>query len=295
MDESRRSPLRVNAYVMLADPSFLRESLTSYYHFVDRIVLSFDRAALSWTGTPLPIEQCLRIVEELDVEGKCVAAPGHFAFVDRDPLENDTFQRQHALDIASADADWVLQLDTDEVLLEPQLFFDCLARAHAAGSGGMDFPAMWLYSRVSPGRYLERSGRFWKRAASYPGPLAVRPGTRLSLARQTDVDLYRVDIQPANSDPWHPRQTVVDEAIAPGQAVAHFSWVRHPDVMRRKFGWSGHAEDLRPPSVYRAWAWRTRHPRIAVATSVFRPLGAWYRLSRFPEPPGGEPIEVQAR
>jgi hypothetical protein len=296
MDWSKEAGARgVSAYVLIADPSFLRASLLAYYPFVDRIVLSYDRNAVSWTGTPLPIRQCLDIVRDIDVDGKCVDVPGYFARPDHDPLDNDTYQRQAALDAASVDADWVVQLDTDEVMLDPAAFFRSLARADEAGAGGLDYPARWLYSRPAAGRYLEQTRRFWRIAASYPGPLAVRSGTRLKLARQADVPLYRVDFAPRNTDPWHPRDAVVDEVIAQDEAVMHFSWVRDPAAMLRKAGWSGHTEEMKRPAVYRRWAWRTRHPRITVAASLLRrQQGGWYRLSQVPEPPGGVPpiIEV---
>ena len=169
--------MRCTAYILVADPNFLAESLRSYYHRVERIVLSYDRTATSWTGTPLPVDQCLQVVAELDVDGKCVHAPGDYARLNHDPLVNDTHQRQEALDLASCGADWVLQLDTDEVMLEPDTFFAALRRADAVGASGLDYPSRWLYSRVAPGRYLEATRRFWGVAASFPGPLAVRAGT----------------------------------------------------------------------------------------------------------------------
>lgn len=283
----------VSAYVMLADPSYLAESLTAYYPYVDRIVLSYDEAGLSWTGTPLPVQQCLAIARSIDVEGKCVEAPGHFARLDADPLENDTYQRQAALDAASESAEWVLQLDTDEVMLRPESFFASLRRTAEAGAGGLDFPARWLYSRVANGRYLEQTNRFWQHAASFPGPLAVRAGTRLKLARQAEVPLYRVDLRPKNTDPWHPSDAPIHEVITPEEAVLHFSWVRRPEVIRRKFEWSGHTEEMKPPPVYRRWEWRTRHPLLTVAATPLRLRSrAWYRLSAIPEPPGGAPIVV---
>lgn len=284
----------VSAYVMLADPSYLAESLVAYYPHVDRIVLSYDQSGLSWTGTPLPVQQCLAIARAIDTEGKCVPAPGNFARLDHDPLENDTHQRQVALDAASESADWVLQLDTDEVMLRPEAFFASLRRAAEAGAGGLDYPARWLYSRVARGRYLEQTNRLWRLAASYPGPLAVRAGTRLKLARQADVPLYRVDVRRRNTDPWHPKDAPVHEVITPAEAVAHFSWVRRPEVIRRKFEWSGHTEEMKPPPVYRRWEWRTRHPLLTVATTPLRGRSrAWYRLSAIPEPPGGPPIAVE--
>ncbi len=278
---------------MLADPSYLRESVLAYYPFVERIVVSYDRSATSWTGTPLPIAQCLETIRLLDVDSKCVELPGDFAPT-VDPLQNDTVQRQSALDAASDGVDWVVQLDTDEVMARPEAFFSSLARAEEASAGGLDYPARWLYSRVGEGRYLEQTTRFWRPAMSYPGPLAVRAGTRLRLARQADVALHRVDVGRRNTDPWHPRDAPVDEVVKLSDAVLHFSWVRDPAVIRRKFAWSGHADELASPTVYRRWVHRTAHPWSTVLSTPLRRRDAgWYRLSTIAEPPGGPPPTVK--
>lgn len=280
--------MRCTAYVLVADPSFLAASLRSYYDRVDRIVLSYDETATSWTGTPLPVERCLEIVREVDVEGKCTPAPGRYARLDHEPMANETFQRQEALDEASTDADWVLQLDTDEVMLDPDAFFTALGRAEDAGAGALEYPSRWLYSRVAPGRYLEASTPFGRPSASYPGPLAVRAGTTLAHARQADVPLYRVDLRPWNTDPRHPYDAIVHEVVPASSAVLHFSWVRSADTMRKKFGWSGHAADYSRPVVYQRWESRSRRPRTAAWTSPLRRRD-WYRLVTVAEPPGGEP------
>lgn len=284
---------RVNAYVLVADPSYLRESIAAYYPYVDRIVLSYDRSATSWTGTSLPVEQCLRIVEALDVDRKCEHHPGDFGRSGYSAFDNETHQRQVALDIASADADWVLQLDTDEVMLDPETFFAMLDRAERAGAGGLDFPARWLYTRTRSGRYLEATRRFWQSAGAFPGPLAVRSGTVLRHARQAEVELFRVDLSRKSTDPWRRKDAPVHAVIDDASAVLHFSWVRHPDVIRRKFAWSGHEAFMRPPKVYRRWIWRSAHPLLTVLTTPLRPRDAGrYRLVRIPEPPGGVPIAV---
>lgn len=287
MPTSSRDP-RTAAYVLLADPSFLTASLRAYYDRVERIILSFDQNGTSWTGTPIPVQECLDLVRGLDTEGKCVEAPGHFARLDQHPLDNDTYQRQCALDLASEGVDWVLQLDTDEVMLSPDRFFDTLHTADSRGAGGLEYPSRWLYSRVSPGRYLEASTRTGRPAASYPGPLAVRAHTTLRHCRQADVPLYRVDLRPRNTDPAHSHLSIVHDVVKPEEAVLHFSWVRSPDVMRRKFGWSGHTADYSDPKVYRDWARRSRHPHRAAMTSPLRRRD-WYRLVIVEEPPGGEP------
>ncbi|GAA1469075.1 hypothetical protein [Microbacterium thalassium] len=283
--------MRVSAYALLADPTFLRESIAAYYDHVDRIVVCFDRTSTSWTGTPLPVDVCREMVREIDVDGKCVELAGDFSDTARAPLENDTLQRQTALDAASDGADWVLQLDTDEVITDAPDFFASLALADQADADGLDYPSRRLYARISPGRYLEQCRRFGRVAASFPGPLALRPGAHLRLARQADVPLYRVDFDRRGTDPWQPRGVEVHRVIDPDRAVLHFSWVRTPDVILRKFAWSGHAPEIEGPAEYRAWLRRTRHPRIASVLSTFR-SSDWLRVAAIPEPPGGDPAEV---
>lgn len=270
--------MNISAYVLLADPAFLAQSVGAYYDRVDRIILSYDETATSWTGTPLPVEECLEIIEALDTQNKCVHAPGRFSRLDRDPLDNDTYQRQQALDAASDGADWVLQLDTDEVMLDADRFFGSLVRAEATGASAMHFPSRWLYSRVAPGQFLEASSRFWRPIASFPGPLAIRAGSRLAQSRQAPVPHYRVDLRPWNTDPAHHHETFVHEVVPPEAAVLHYSWVRDHDTIRRKFGWSGHAADYTKPRVYERWAQRQRHPWRTMLSSPLRRRD-WYRLT----------------
>ena len=95
----------------------------------------------------------------------------------------------------------MLQLDTDEVIPRMESFMDMLRRANAGGAVGLHFPSRWLYARAGSGWYPEACSRWWRAAAGYPGPLAVRSGTRLTLARQCEGPLFRVDFRPRNTDP----------------------------------------------------------------------------------------------
>jgi hypothetical protein len=276
--------LRLHAYVLAADPAFLAASVRAYYPWVERIVVSFDRTSTSWSGTPLPVDECLAILDAVDVDGKCRLAPGDYFRPGHDPLDNDTFQRQAALDQASEGADWVLQLDTDEVMTAPETFVAALGRADDAGATALDYPSRWLYNRVGDagggGRYLEASTRFWRPVAGYPGPLAIRPDQELTCARQCDDAVrYRVDVRPWNTDPAQGPGSVVHEVVGLDEAVVHYSWVRDDAYMRRKFGWSGHTAQYSRPEVYRAWAARTRRPWTAVLGTPLRRHPQWFRLS----------------
>jgi hypothetical protein len=275
---------RLNAYVLAADPAFLAASVTAYYDRVGRIVVSYDESSTSWSGTPLPVAECLEILAALDVDGKCELAPGAFWRPGEEPLANDTHQRQAALEQASEGADWVLQLDTDEVMPRPEVFFGALDRADDAGATALDYPSRWLYSRVADaavgGRYLEASTRLWRPVAGFPGPLAVRAGTRLECARQAPTAIrYRVDLRPWNTDPAQGPGSVVHEVVGVDDAVVHYSWVRPDEHMRRKFGWSGHSKEYTHPLVYRRWASRSRRPWITAVTTPLRRHPEWFRLS----------------
>ena len=171
--------LRLNAYVLAADPSWIEESVASYYHLVERIVVSYDETATSWTGVPISSEECLARLRAVDVESKMEFLPGRYYRPDFHPLENDTYQRQAAVDAASVGADWVLQLDTDEVLGDPDEFLLSLQAAHERGFTGLEYPSRILYQHVRGRLYLEQCTRLWSVSAHYPGPMAVAAGSTL--------------------------------------------------------------------------------------------------------------------
>jgi hypothetical protein len=279
--------MRVSAYVMLGDPAYMAASVASYYDFVDRIVVSYDQGSRSWSGEPLPVEECFAELTHVDRDRKISHLRGPFSHPDASPLECDTRQRQASLDEASIGADWVLQLDTDEVVPNLDSFRKMLSRAHAADAAGLDFPSRWLYARVRQGVYLEACSRWWRTAAGYPGPLAVRSGTQLKVARQCVGPLFRVDFRSRNSDPWHPRDAPVHATVPLADGVLHFAWVRSDEAMARKARISSHRDDLDWDKRLRRWRARQRRP---IWASVFTPLRRknhtdWLRLARLTTEP----------
>jgi len=275
--------MRINAYVLAADPWWLEESVSAYYPAVDRIVVSYDEDSTSWTGTPLPVEECLRRIRAIDVDGKCDFRPGHYARLERHPLENETFQRGEALAVASEGCDWVLQLDTDEVVPDLGEFLSCLEEADRRGAGGLEYPSRYLYARTRSGRFLETSSRFWGAIGNYPGPVAVVAGTRPVHARQADISPFRVDFSPNNTSPRHPSDAIVQRVIAPEAGILHYYWVRSEEIMRRKTGWSGHADTYSEPARMRDWRWRKLHPLRTVLSAPFQRLDNRFRLTTLPE------------
>jgi hypothetical protein len=255
---------------MAADPAFLAASVESYYDAVERVVVSYDERQLSWSGEPIPVDRCLAELKHLDSEGKLDFRPGQYSYPDLAPMDCETRQRQDTLDAASVDADWVLQIDTDEVFPDLNVFLEMLRRADNAGADALDFPSRWLYTRIGDGRFLETCSRWWRAAAGYPGPLAVKAGTRLRLARQCEGNLFRVDFRKRNTDPWHSRDTPVHATVRVDQGVLHFSWVRSAENMREKAETSAHRDDFDWQTALAKWCFRTRHPTIATALTPLR-------------------------
>jgi hypothetical protein len=274
---------RLNAYILAADPAWVEKSIQSYYGLVQRIVVSYDKSGRSWTGKPLPVDDCLARLASVDSHGKLDWRPGDYARSGHDPLENETYQRQHALQQASDGADWVIQLDTDEVISNPDLFNESLMAADAGGYDALVYPARNLYQRTNAGLFLEHSSRLWRCLASYPGPVAVRSGVELHLCRQGGTNLYVVGFADGTLPLYFMPPVPVRRVISFNDAILHFSWIRSDDEMALKVTTFGHAHNFDWSSRLRRWRRAGRHPLL---TAAMTPLKAdkrdRLRISRIP-------------
>jgi hypothetical protein len=278
--------MRVTAYVLAAEPLWAQASVWSYYELVDRLIVTYDRRGMGWNRKPLKVSETLDRLRAIDTDGKMVFSEGDYSLPGRTPFENETHQRQVALNEASRGADWVLQIDTDEVLADPRCFLECITEAHEAGYAGIEYPARWLYQHVKGNLFLERASRLWKVAAGYPGPVAVRSGVRLTHARQADVALYRVDFARRNTDPDRPANAPVHRVIRKDQGIVHYSHVRARGELHAKFTNHGDLHDKPDDAVSRAEWYRT-HPYLAVCRTPLlrrRNGGMFLRLSRIKPP-----------
>jgi len=277
----------LTAYILVADPAWIEASVMSYYDAVDRIVVSHDRASRGWTGAPVDVAACLARLRRIDAAGKMTFAAGDYARDGFPAMESETRQRSAALvEAASGGADWVLQLDTDELLLCPATLRDALARADAAGRRALDFPARWAYQSAGGGRLLEACDRAWRPVATYPGPVAVKPGVALRCARQCDAEPFRVDFRPTNTDPARPTSARVDWVVPPDRGIVHLSWVRAEADLRHKFATWGHAHDRDWSAELGRWSRARRRPLL---TSLLAPvrrrrgLHSRLRVARLPD------------
>jgi hypothetical protein len=235
--------MKINAYILAADPAWIESSVLSYYSSVERIVVSFDQDGRGWTGAPIRVDECLRRLKAIDTAGKMQFVPGRYARTGHSPIDNDTFQRQEALRHASEGADWVLQLDTDEIVGNADALIDRLADEVPREFAAVDWPMRTFFQRLPDGRFLEVCTLLRGPVGSYPGPIAVRPGTLLRHARQTDAPVFRYDMRSRDTDPAAGSR-VVHRVIDESAAILHMSWVRSRAEIEGKLQAWGHSKDF---------------------------------------------------
>lgn len=274
--------MRVHAYVLAADPAWIERSVGAYYDLVDEIVVSYDRRGRGWTGAPIQAEQALERLRTLDRDGKMRHVGGDYAQTAPTPLESETAQRRAALADAGRGADWVLQLDTDEVLPRPHRLRDVLAHADERGLDAVEWPMRVLFRSLRDGRCLEVCASGGADHFEYPGPIAVRAGAQLVQARRTGGPFLRVVVA---GDEQSLQVTRAPEAgeiraqlLAPEDAALHFSWAGSAERIRTKVASWGHSQGLRTRAFYylrwrpAPYVWRRMHD--------FHPLsrGLWPAL-----------------
>jgi hypothetical protein len=277
--------VRLNAYVLAGDPAWIPQSLASYYPYVERIIVSYDSTGRSWSGAPLSVAESLQRIADADPEGKVRLLPGEHTMTGDSVMATETAQRQQALDAASEGADWVIQLDTDEIVPSMPALLRQRDLAADHGAQAVEYPARMFYSRTKDGAFLEHCGRFWTTQAAFPGPVLVSAGTRLSLSRQAaSAPLHRVDVAPWNTDPAHGLGTRVHAVVPARDAIVHMSWVRSDAQMREKSVVSGHASARDWSKDIGQWRSRARHPRWTTLGAPFtRDTNGRFRLAHLPE------------
>ena len=242
----RRKPfftMQLNAYILAADPTWLERSVQAYYPFVQRIVVSFDNQGRGWTGLPIPVEECLQRLRRIDAEAKMVFCGGCFSGSVSDPMQNDTAQRNAALELASAGADWILQVDTDEWLPHPEALLRVLKRADALGLRGVEWPMRVLYRKLPHDKVLEVCAADGGDHFEYIAPIAVRSGTRLQHSRRTGEAFLRPVVNGDRRSMQLLRSPALgeirEELISSEEAIVHNSWARSPwEVARKLMTWS---------------------------------------------------------
>ena len=281
--------MKVHAYVLAADPTWLRASVLAYYPHVEKLVVSYDADSRGWTGAPIRVNECLRLLSSIDTDGKMAFRPGRFTATAKDYMSADTHQRRAALEHATPGADWVLQIDTDEVLPNWSPICQALATAESLGIPAVEWPMRVLFRRLRDGWFLEIVTDAGYPHFEYPGPIAVRPGSELVACRRTAGRFLRPVVRGDNASLQVRRPPTEGEHRAEfldrSDAIWHNSWARSPAAVRGKIASWGHNNGA-ASSMYYYVTWLPA-PFTWRALRRFHPFSRelWPRLGKSPHPP----------
>jgi hypothetical protein len=174
--------------------------------------------------------------------------PGRFAADGKNYLCAETRQRREALAHASPGADWVLQIDTDEVLPNWAPVRRALDLAESLQLAAVEWPLRVLFRRLPNGRYLEIVSDTGSPQYDY-ATVAVRPCSELIHCRKSAGPFLRLVVRGDRSSPDVRRPPSSEEHRAellhPGEAIWHNSWARSPSAVRRKIASWGHHDGMR--------------------------------------------------
>jgi hypothetical protein len=274
--------LRLGAYVLAADPTWVRSSISRYYDHLDVLVVSVPVDGRGWTGAPVASQTVLDQIREIDTRGIVRVVAGSWVRPD-DPLAGDTDQRRDALAAVGSDVDWVLQLDTDEVLPDVRTLARVLRIAQDEGIGSVEWPMRVLYRRLRSGRYLQVAAADGGDYYEYPGPIAVRPGSSLRHCRKASGVFLRPAVHGDVSSLQVRRAPEAGEVrrsmLGPGDVILHNSWARPPASIRRKIASWGHNAGWRTTVYY--WVRWLPAPLLWRAQRGLHPFDRdqWQRLT----------------
>ena len=274
---------RIGAYRLAGDPVWMASSLSRYYPYVDELVVTAPASRRGWTGKPIPVDECLRIVERVDTRGIRRVVLGEWED-HKEPMRAETAQRRAGIDALGDRVDWVLQIDNDELLPSPDALFDMLDEAEKRSISAVEWPMRVLFRRLRSGAYLEVCAETGSPRYDYPGPVAVRAGSRAVEARRCSGVFLRPVVQGDTNSleirrPAAEREARV-EGLRPDQAIVHNSWGREPAEIRRKIRTWGHAAGLKTQVYY--WRYWFPAPLVWWWIRDFHPFsgGLWPRLTR---------------
>jgi hypothetical protein len=261
--------MKYAAYICLGDPAWIEASVQSYYPYVSKIIATYDRDGLSWTGPKIDINVCIERLKAIDVEKKVEFVADKFSIPSNygNPILNDTMQRQVGVDLASQYGDWVLQLDTDEIIANWKVFVAQLKFANANEFDAVYFPSIYVYQLISRTIALESCRRWGVRQAGYPGPLCVRAGTELYLSRRSRGRTLHVRCQGAFDTVIEHDAVVSDTRVAEGDCVVHITRGRTPEYMKKKFETWGHSKDRSYALDLKYWKIVRRFPWLLLLSS----------------------------
>lgn len=246
----QKPTISIAAYILAADTSKLVDSIKSYYSIVTKIIVSCDESSRGWTGTPIRTQDVIDIVKSIDMHDKCIIHYGDYSTSEFNinPMSGDTFQRNVALSLAAEYGDWILQIDTDEVVTDVAALQKWIQCADQNGYNALEWPLSVVYRKFG-NKELTVCASDGSPLYEYPGSIAVRAGCPVVHARRVSSKLLRLTV--VRDDKSKSLLNKIEdyetrlECLSHDQAIVHYSWSRSAAEIFEKVRSWGHANGLR--------------------------------------------------
>jgi hypothetical protein len=211
------------SFVTLAayDYELLPQSIASYYDIADEIIVGVDEYRFSWKKHKfdLPEKFLAKLVLD-DPQDKIKIVRSKFHHFDN-PMQNETVERSYLK--CACTGDWIIQIDADEVLLNPKEFAAYLETAPRDKC----IKATWesVFKKVGD-KYLVIDGK--------------KETTSVATANE-----------PLNS--YVAGRGTQQETVMSPLRLLHFSWARTEEGLWQKLTNWGHADDFDTRKFFEFW------------------------------------------
>jgi len=217
--------MKYSFYTPIAyDYKFSYATILSYYDIADEIILAIDRDRISWAGKKYEFnnEEFFSKIEQIDKQKKIIILEDNFH--ENSPIENDTQERNFISKKCSGD--YIIGIDSDEVLLNPKEF---LAWLNSQDDFKSDIECTWYTVYKSYGKKL----------------LITQPEETTVIGTNLKGYFQKCRFTSKNS-------LVIPRKLSPLK-VLHFSWGRSKDDFVQKLkNWS-HTNDFDIERYIKIW------------------------------------------
>lgn len=197
-------------------------AIRSYYDIADEIILGLDEARLTWMKQPFDIDlaEVQSFIDDIDTQKKIRIVQGNFHAADH-PMANDNAERSF-LSHHCTPGNWVVQIDADEILLNPADF-----RQWLLANNPVQFNVF--------ARWVSIFKVFGQQVLMINPPGEAVPVATMIRGQYTGA-----------------RLTAQQGVMSPLQLL-HFSWGRTPEELLKKLtNWS-HAQDFNVRNFFDFW------------------------------------------
>jgi len=237
------------------DYRFLLTTIPRYLPWVDELLVGVDRDRLTWSGETFAVPETffddLMRLDESPPKIRIVSRS--FYSPTRSPMENDVAER-NALSLEVPEGNWIVSIDADEYLLNPDQFFHYLRNCPAEESACLE--GRWITVFKDLGDSM------------------------LVIAAKPDGSLERFPIATRQRGSFVTSRRTNGPAV-PSPAIAlHYSWGRQPEELLQKLlNWS-HTRDFDVRKYFDFW--RTVDEKNYSTFRDFHPIwpDTWSKLVR---------------